>query len=334
MTEFERHGITLEYLRECFYYKDGKLFWKERPRHHFKTDWSWKRFNKDKPNTEVGIKHQSGYLLVSWVVNGKKVISRVHRIIWYIETGELPNIIDHINRNRSDNRIENLRNGTYFINAQNSARTKGTNLHKATGKWVAQITHNKKRIHIGLFDTQYEAIQAYRKKVLELKGVDLNAENIVTDCVEWFKIAKPTPTDDDCKGQIIYHIEEFIEMLQAINAPLNLIDNLVKLQDNIRLTETKQFFGGINHVALLDALCDQVVTAIGVGVLLGYDMEKALTDVNRSNYTKFNADGTPYIRPDGKIGKNPETYQEPQLADYVSLTDRQQANFTATNAEY
>ena len=76
MTEFERYGITLEYLRECFYYKDGKLFWKERPRHHFKTDWSWKRFNKNKPDTEVGVKHQSGYLLVNWVANGKKFINR------------------------------------------------------------------------------------------------------------------------------------------------------------------------------------------------------------------------------------------------------------------
>ena len=143
----------------------------------------------------------------------------------------------------------------------------------------------------------------------------------IQSIIHWFKIAKPTPTDDDCKGQIIYHIEEFIEMLQAINAPLNLIDNLVKLQDNIRLTETKQFFGGINHVALLDALCDQVVTAIGVGVLLGYDMEKALAEVNRSNWTEFATDEqgnlVPYIKPNGKIGKNPATYQAPNLTPYL-----------------
>lgn len=31
-------GLTKEYLNECFEYKDGRLFWKERPRHHFKTD--------------------------------------------------------------------------------------------------------------------------------------------------------------------------------------------------------------------------------------------------------------------------------------------------------
>lgn len=75
-----------------------------------------------------------------------------------------------------------------------------------------------------------------------------------------------------------------------------------------------------DRVALLDALCDQIVTAIGIGVMLGFDMEKALAEVNRSNYTKFKPyDGgyLPYIQPDGKIGKNPNTYKEPQLEQFI-----------------
>ena len=152
----------------------------------------------------------------------------------------------------------------------------------------------------------------------------------IQSIIRWFEIVKPEPTFADVAVQVGCHYEEVSEMLEATNN----CDDLSDLADFY-----KDGFGNDNVVnfdrlALLDALCGQVVTAIGVGVLLGYDMEKALAEVNRSNYTKFNADGTPYIRPDGKIGKNPETYQEPQLADYVSLTDRQQANFTATNAEY
>lgn len=42
--------------------------------------------------------------------------------------------------------------------------------------------------------------------------------------------------------------------------------------------------------ALLDALCDQIVTALGVGYMMGFDMEGALAEVNRSNYTKFTTD--------------------------------------------
>ena len=82
-------------------------------------------------------------------------------------------------------------------------------------------------------------------------------------------------------------------------------------------TRTAEWLDDIDRGALLDALCDQVVTATGVAVLAGMDFEPALAEVNRSNYTKFNADGTPYIKPDGKIGKNPETYQEPQLEQFI-----------------
>ena len=144
----------------------------------------------------------------------------------------------------------------------------------------------------------------------------------ISSIVQWFKVAKPTPTADDCKGQIIYHVEEFIEMLQAINAPVHLVDSLTRLQESIRQSDSQTFLEGIDKVALLDALCDQIVTAIGVGVLMGFDMEKALAEVNRSNYTKFKPyDGgyLPYIRPDGKIGKNPDTYKEPELAQFLEF---------------
>lgn len=152
----------------------------------------------------------------------------------------------------------------------------------------------------------------------------------IQSIIRWFEIAKPEPTAKDQVGQMAYHAEEFAEMMGAIGRT----DMRIKAQDmrakllSVASFEAKEFISQIDDVALLDALCDQVVTAIGVGVLLGYDMAKAIKEVDRSNWTKFAKDDNgrpvPYIRPDGKIGKNPETYQEPQLADYISLADRQQ----------
>ena len=152
----------------------------------------------------------------------------------------------------------------------------------------------------------------------------------IQSIIRWFETAKPEPTDKDQVSQMAYHAEEFAEMMDAIGRT----DMRIKAQDmrvkllSVASHEAKELISQIDDVALLDALCDQVVTAIGVGVLLGYDMAKAIKEVDRSNWTKFAKDDNgrpvPYIRPDGKIGKNPETYQEPQLADYISLADRQQ----------
>lgn len=137
----------------------------------------------------------------------------------------------------------------------------------------------------------------------------------VQSIIRWFEIAKPEPTVEDISTQIGCHFEECSEMAAELGM-YGAEDILSDVAD--RFKSSKQTWLDIDGVKFLDALCDQVVTAIGVGVLLGYDMEKALAEVNRSNYTKFNADGTPYIRPDGKIGKNPETYQEPQLEPFIT----------------
>lgn len=162
--------------------------------------------------------------------------------------------------------------------------------------------------------------------------------SIIQSIIRWFEVAKPKPTFADVAVQVGCHYEEVSEMLEATN---NCSDLSCYSSDSESDTDTlsdladfyKDGFGNDNvanfdRLALLDALCDQVVTAIGVGVLMGFDMASAIKEVNRSNWTKFakDEDGrpVPYIRPDGKIGKNPETYQEPQLADYISLADCRQ----------
>lgn len=77
-------------------------------------------------------------------------------------------IIDHINRNGLDNRKQNLRDGSGGINnwntnkrADNKSGCRGVNLHKASGKFVAQIVLNGKKRHLGLFKSAHEASARY-----------------------------------------------------------------------------------------------------------------------------------------------------------------------------
>jgi hypothetical protein len=83
-----------------------------------------------------------------------------HRLAWYLTYGELPEIIDHINRNRNDNRLCNLRNVTTQQNAFNT-NAKGIRKIKNKDTWTAQITINNKQIYLGSFKSEEEAQTAY-----------------------------------------------------------------------------------------------------------------------------------------------------------------------------
>lgn len=107
-----------------------------------------------------------GYIIFS--VNRKNFSA--HRLAWLYMTGEWPDgDIDHINGNRSDNRWANLRLTDATLNQQNQRKAKagsivnllGVTVDKESGKYVAQITHNYKHIHLGRFNTAEEAYAAY-----------------------------------------------------------------------------------------------------------------------------------------------------------------------------
>lgn len=83
----------------------------------------------------------------------------VHNIILPTPKGF---IVDHINRNKADNRKSNLRICTYMQNSWNRSRNIGATKVRS-GKWVATIRVNGNRLHLGTFDTESEAVQA--KKV-------------------------------------------------------------------------------------------------------------------------------------------------------------------------
>jgi len=97
----------------------------------------------------------NGYIRI--YINRKPYM--VHKIIWLIEHGYIPKNIDHINHNRSDNRIENLREVSHKENCRNqtirntsTSNINGVHWYKQTNKWQVHITVNGKRIHLGYFD--------------------------------------------------------------------------------------------------------------------------------------------------------------------------------------
>ncbi|MFE7820556.1 HNH endonuclease [Priestia megaterium] len=85
--------------------------------------------------------------------------------------------LDHINRNPLDNRKQNLRYATVSqnninvgIRADNSSGYKGVQWYKPRRKWLASVSCQGKKIHIGYYENKLDAAKAYNTKVLELFG--------------------------------------------------------------------------------------------------------------------------------------------------------------------
>lgn len=106
-----------------------------------------------------------GYVVVKF----KQKAYRGHRIVWEMFNGEIPKgmQIDHINQNRSDNRIENLRIVTNQQNSKNrsmSSRNKsgvnGVGWCKREGKWIVQSRKMNKTVFIGYFNDFNDAVKA------------------------------------------------------------------------------------------------------------------------------------------------------------------------------
>lgn len=136
----------LSVIEEYFFYDDltGNLIWKTRPS------------RATKIGDIAGWETDTGYLRVSF--KGKSYL--IHRLIWKLVHKREPiHEIDHINGNKQDNRIENLRDVSRSRNQQNRRKAKGYYLNK--GKYNARITVDKKQVHLGCFNTEFEARQAY-----------------------------------------------------------------------------------------------------------------------------------------------------------------------------
>ncbi len=161
-----------DFLRKILSYDQhtGKLVWRERQPgltmpsgavvdHHSAISWNAKNARR-----EAASKSGEGYFRIKI----EKMNYKVHRVIWKMTYGHDPEIIDHINGDRSDNRLCNLRSCTVAQNSQNklvlasgSSRFRGVSWNVSKRKWQAKIRANGRIIHLGRFHDEIAAARAY-----------------------------------------------------------------------------------------------------------------------------------------------------------------------------
>ena len=149
--------MTLEKLKELFYYENGYLIWKI------------DRSDKVKKGKIAGCLKKNGYISIRY--NEKTYLA--HRLIYFYHNEYLPKFIDHINNNRSDNKIENLRECTIQQNMQNRVKYgnhKYKGVYKSNKKFKVQIMDNSKLIYLGTYKTEEEAAIVYNNIAKNLYG--------------------------------------------------------------------------------------------------------------------------------------------------------------------
>lgn len=154
------NDLTREEVDRLFEYRDGQLFWKERG--------IGRRFEKP-----VGTKNSKGYFQVEI----KGVTYKIHRLIWVMHGNDPVPILDHVDGNRGNNKIQNLRPATSSQNCmnrkhdnKNAAGATGVFWYKALQKWQVRIWANNKSYHGGYFDCPKEAAKVAASMRKELHG--------------------------------------------------------------------------------------------------------------------------------------------------------------------
>lgn len=174
MIGFKLTDVTPDYIRECFTYDDGKLYWKVRPDSHI-TECA-----KVSQNNKLYAGKQAGYFCKRtdskrpdfgyWLCRLNCGLFKIHRIIFYMHHGYLPKIIDHIDGDTNNNRIENLREADSKGNSANSKKATGSYLSVYKGvtssksrpdtfrAFINQVSANT---FLGNYKSEDEAASAY-----------------------------------------------------------------------------------------------------------------------------------------------------------------------------
>lgn len=157
--------VCAQLVRDLFIYDPRSGLFTYRTSHHQRPDLV---------GATAGAKNSEGYVHIQ--IEGRKY--KAHRLAFLYMTGEWPSSrVDHRNRVKSDNRWENLRLASHSQNIANSvvrndnkSGVKGVHFQKDMGKWIAYISHNKRRVHLGTFASKSDAEAARRAAAQQLHG--------------------------------------------------------------------------------------------------------------------------------------------------------------------
>lgn len=121
----------------------------------------------------AGCIRKDGYVVIT--INGQ--LNFAHRLAFIWMTGSCPDLVDHINGEKSDNAWTNLRKASFSANSRNRRSVKGSSSkyvgvcwHTRDEKWRAQIKSNGRVIYIGSFENEEEAAKAYDKEAKKHHG--------------------------------------------------------------------------------------------------------------------------------------------------------------------
>ncbi len=159
VTTYERYPSQQE-LQKHFEIVDGVLWRKARIRAN-----RWRLDVLYKASKVSNRPVNDGYASVKC---GKQILS-YHVIVWILHHGTIPNgfVLDHIDGNRINNNINNLRLVTLQENSCNkkihrTGRLVGCYFHKGAGRWVARARINGKRFYLGLYESEQKAHEVYQ----------------------------------------------------------------------------------------------------------------------------------------------------------------------------
>ena len=155
--------LTQELIRSLFTYRGGDLYWK----------------NKSSIKSNVKIGNKAGHIEKHGY--GRITINRkrygIHCLIFLYHYGYYPKIIDHIDNNSLNNKIENLREVTRSENNMNSkkqkntsSKYKGVSWRKGRKHWKVNICLNGKDKYLGSSKLETEAAKIYNKSAKKLFG--------------------------------------------------------------------------------------------------------------------------------------------------------------------